>query len=152
MKKKAQSQIITTVLLIVISLAAAILLWMIVKKFIEPQMFNARGDCMKVDLQFVDNTVRCNITESGGIVGGNFRRKEDEVGNISVTIVVDGQVFEKSDAGIPKYPGPLETGHFSVPSSFSEGQEIEVEVAAVVGKNLDAICDVSDKITITCVA
>lgn len=158
MEKRGQSNIIGAVLLILIVLGAVVLLWMMVRNFIQPQMFDAKGDCMKVDLQFVENTVRCNLTE--GVIDGNFRRKEDEVGNISVTIVAEGNVFEKGTAGIttaglPRSPGPLETGRFSVSTgsispALNDGQEIKVGVASVVGDNKDIICDVSDEITISC--
>ena len=36
--------------------------------------------------------------------------------------------------------------------TFTEGQEVEVEVASVVGEDLDVVCEVSDTVKIICVA
>lgn len=139
MMKKGQSQIITTVLLILIVLAAVIIVWQVIKNFVEPGV-NEQDDCFRVQLSF--EGVTC---DASGNVDGSIKRGPDNLGSIQMKFILgDGT----TDLTAETAPGALGTKAFTTITGASTGDMLVV--SALVGPNLDTLCAPSDQIKLDC--
>lgn len=159
MKKKAQSQIISTILIIVITLVAIIIVWQIVKSFTEDDQIEPKKRCLEISLTFVDGSVNCEdspigtppvATLYGDQISGSVMRGGDDMGNISMEIIVEGMPFHIPPGKTPESSGIMDFSITSTEDSLfvEDYQNVIVKIAPAIDTY---ICDITDEVTVMCV-